>query len=178
MRANLAFTLLQMIAVFLPLSADPGALTGAQPTEVIMQPGSYTSSDGKCAISIVTSEKGGFVQLILPSQGKRKRIVNDVTGVGFLTVHRLVYTVSPAYGKPGVYLYDCVSRHAKRIVSPRTKDKAYPNGADYYELQGWHNTWILFYYAPDIDSIDFSNFRTIDFLYKVHSDGSGFQRAQ
>jgi hypothetical protein len=173
---SVIFSLFLIFSCLFSSEAKSETQTEPQPTEVIKHTGNYKSSGGKCPISLVTSEMGGFIQLILPFQREQKHIIDDVTGVAYLSDNLLVYTVSPVYGRPGVYLYDCLSKHIKRIASPKTKNKGYPNGADYYELQDWRESLIRFYYAPDVDSIDFSKFRTDDFLYEVHSDGSKFKK--
>jgi hypothetical protein len=177
---NSIFTLFLLFGCFFPPSAKSENQNDikTQPTKVITRIGNYESSSGRCPIALITSEMGGFLQLVLPVQGEKRHIVDDVTGAGYLSDNLLVYTVSPIYGKPGVYIYDCLSGNVKRIVSPKTKNNGYPYGADYYELQGWRDNRVLFYYTPDVDSTDFEKFRNDSSLYEVHLDGSGFKSVQ
>jgi len=148
------------------------------PQSGILHPsGVYESHKGNCMISLELSDKGGHAGLMLPSKAHQEQIINDVTAVAYLTNDSLVFTVSPIYGNPGVYIYDCVSKQMKRIVNPRTIDKTYPDGADYFELQELRGNKIYFYYAPDVESTDFARFRSMNFLYEVHIDGSGFRKA-
>jgi len=107
-------------------------------------------------------------------------MVKDVTGIAWAGAKELVYSTSPVYGDPGLYLYDCESNRSKRILGPRTRDKAYPKGADHFELRGVSNanSVLLFYYQPDVDSIDFNEFRTPGNLYQVQLDGKRFEKAQ
>lgn len=137
----------------------------------------YQIQKGRCRISLEMSDMGGFQILNLPSKAKRKIKVDDVTGIAYRTNDSLVFTVSPIYGSPGVYIYDCVLNQKRRIVNPRTIDKAYPDGADYFELQDLRENKIYFYYAPAVDSTDFARFRSMNFLYEVNIDGSGFRKA-
>ena len=149
------------------------------PQSGILHPsGVYESHKGNCIISLEVSEYGGYTNLVLPSKAHQEQIINDVTAVAYLTNDSLVFTVSPIYGSPGIYIYDCVSKQEKRIVNPRTIDKAYPDGADYFELQELRENRIYFFYAPDVDSKDFARFRSMDFLYEVHKDGSGFRKVR
>ncbi len=176
--ASLTSALVAGCSLLEPAELQSQIAVRSQRNEVINQVGSYESFGGKCPIVLITSKIGGFIQLIPSVQGDEKHIVDDITGVGYLSDSLLVYTVSPVYGDPGVYLYDCISKSTNRIVNPRTLNKAYPNGSDYFELYGWRENRILFYYAPDVDSIDFSSFRTHAFLYEVQLDGSQFKQSR
>lgn len=58
-------------------------------------------------------------------------------------------------------------------MAPVTVDSAYPKGADYFELEGimlGPVPRIRFYYAPDVDTVDFSKFRTAPFLRQIEVD--------
>jgi hypothetical protein len=103
-------------------------------------------------------------------------VIEDVTGVAYLRNDSLVFTVSPIYGKPGIFIYDCMSKEMAQIVRPQTIDEAYPDGADYFELQSVRGRKVYFYYAPDVDSTDFTKFRSEGSLYEVNTDGSGFRK--
>jgi hypothetical protein len=133
---------------------------------------------------INVSGQGGFKQLGISraadQHGKEKLEVNDVSGMAWIANDQLVYTVSPIYGKPGVFLFDCASLQAKRILGPKTTDKAYPDGADYFELQSVSSDAkkILFFYAPNVDQVDFKKFRTKDSLYQINLDGTSFRKAE
>jgi hypothetical protein len=50
-------------------------------------------------------------------------------------------------------LFDCSSRQLKVLVSPRTKDKGYPNGADYFELTALRDGVVEYLYFPDVDDL-------------------------
>ena len=117
---------------------------------------------------------GGFTILTLPSKKKQGIKIDDVTGIAYRENETLVFTVSSIYGDhAGIHTYDCVTKQKKQIVSPRSIDQA-----DYFELKDIHGDKILFYYTPDMNTTDFSRFRSMDFLYEVKPDGSGFRKAQ
>ena len=137
----------------------------------------YETQKGRCTISLEVSDMGGHTLLALPSKAHPKEVIKDVTGVAYRSNESLVFTVSPLYGRPGIYAYDCVSKQKKQIVKPRTVNNAYPDGADYFEFQGLRENKIYFYYAPDVDSTDFTRFRNKDYLYEVNIDGSGFKKS-
>jgi hypothetical protein len=152
-------------------------VTGEQ-DRVIRRPGESKSPDGGCVVQLRANPLGGALDLSLGT--KRKRVFHDVNGMAWLSGSILVFTVSPVYGKPGIYTFDCKSDQTKRIVSPRTLNKAYPDGADFFELQSVRrgtSPRILFYYAPDVDKVDFRDFRGPANLFQVNSDGSNFKRA-
>lgn len=104
--------------------------------------------------------------------------VKDVTGVAFAGDAKVVYTVSPVYGKPGVFLFDCASRRLVTLVRPRFFNHAYPDGTDYFELSKASGNDIYFYYAPDVDSADFAALRTEAHLYRVDLQGSDMRRIE
>ncbi len=146
---------------------------------LIKRPGTFNSPNGKCEAALKTSERGGFLIL---TTGKNVRIsVNDVTGMIWASDKTLVYTTSPIYGKPGMYVFDCNSNHMKRIVSPGTITKAYPDGADYFELQGisrGNPPIVHFYYVPDVDKADFNKFRMPAYFFQVRLDGTDRKKAE
>jgi hypothetical protein len=117
---------------------------------------------------------GGYSILSLGS--KNVDTIHDVTGIAWATPNMLVYSVSPIYGKPGIYIYDCIGQASRQIVAPKNMNNAYPDGADYFELYGMDGSKILFYYTNDVDSLDFSEFRNRSLLFGVNLDGSNFVR--
>lgn len=107
---------------------------------------------------------GGFRQLLLERGGvPHVHIADDVTGIAWLSNSVLVYTVSPVYGVPGVYVVDCGGPTAKpvRLVAPMTYNPAYPKGADFFELKSVVGRRITYYYGRDVDAIDFTLLRTV-----------------
>ena len=147
--------------------------------ELIKRPGTFSSPNGRCDVTLKISARGGF--LILTTGKNVRSSVNDVTGMIWASDKTLVYTTSPIYGKPGVYMIDCNSNHMKRIVSPGTITKAYPDGADYFELQGvsrGNPTIVHFYYAPNVDNVDFNKFRTPAYFFQVRLDGTDRKRVE
>lgn len=151
--------------------------------QVAKREGVYASPGGKCEASLTINELGGFLNLTIRRKGDERgsHVVNDITGIVWISENELLYTVSPIYGKPGVFLYDCNLFETKRIVGPRTINTAYPDGADYFELQAFSpdsGGRILFYYSPDVDSVDFGEFRKPKFLHQVCLDGTGFKKAE
>lgn len=149
-----------------------------QISRVIKAPGTYKSPGAKCPVILTISDSGGFTQLQLRSKSNQYKVVNDVTGATYFSDEFLVYTTSPIYGSPGVFIYDCASKSIRRVVGPKIFDKAYPQGSDYFELYGLEGRKIYFYYSPDVDQTDFDNFRTKEFLFEVLIDGSALKRVR
>jgi hypothetical protein len=148
---------------------------------LIKEAGTYLSPDRTCEASLTVASMGGFLVLTTGRRGRRRLKVDDITGMAWVSSHTLAYTVSPMYGVPGVYVYVCDGGRAKRIVSPQTLSKAYPDGEDYFELEGVSTKkpiTVYFYYAPSVDNVDFTRFRTPASVYQVHLDGSDFRKAE
>lgn len=148
---------------------------------IVKYPGIFPSPNGKCEASLETNKMGGFLTLYVSSKSDKRNIqtTNDITGLVWISDDKLVYTVSPIYGRPGIFLFNCVSKKKKRILGPKTINKSYPAGADFFELEGFSskaNNVILFYYASDVDLVDFSKFRSKEFLYQVDLNGKGFKK--
>jgi hypothetical protein len=148
-----------------------------QISRVIKTPGTYKSPGAKCPISLSVSDEGGFTQLQLRSKSHQHKVVNDVTGAAYFSDESLVYTASPIYGSPGVFVYDCASKSIIQVVKPKIFDKAYPQGSDYFELYGLEGRKIYFYYSPDVDQTDFDKFRTKEFLFEVLINGSSLKKS-
>jgi hypothetical protein len=173
------------LAIFLGMCAHSGEareVAGeARAVKAIDRPGRYVSPDGTCQARLAVASMGGFLILTAGGPPRLRVRVEDVTGIAWIGQRTLVYTTSPIYGVPGVYVYECGSGKAERIVVPRTITKANPGGADFFELQRVSTgkpLTIYFYYALDVDGVNFDSFRTPRFLYQVHLDGTGFRRAE
>jgi hypothetical protein len=144
-------------------------------------PGPFWSPDGNWEAELRTNQVGGATDLFLII-GRTTSIMihEDVTGVAWLSNSVLVFSASPIYGKPGIFVLNCMTRRTRRIVRPRTVNRAYPDGADYFELHrasGNEPATISFYYAPDVDSMDAAAIRSPAHLFEVRSDGTGFRKA-
>lgn len=147
-------------------------------SEKIDLPGSYYSKRGKCPITIVVNAEGGFKQLLLESDLSKNEIVNDVTSAAYFSDELLVFSTSPLYGDPGIFVYDCSLKNIKRIVAPQVLNEAYPQGADFFELKGIEGHIVYYYHATDVDKTNFNIFRTNKYLFQVFIDGSSLNKAQ
>jgi hypothetical protein len=129
-----------------------------QPQQTI---GIYCSPDNSYKAIIAVSSMGGFKTCQIMNAQKKIHSINDITGLIWLNGTKTIYSVSPAYGKPGVFIYDCKSMKEETIIPPQNLNHAYPNGADYFELEKYNSKKeeIHYYYAYDIDSVDFKKFR-------------------
>lgn len=147
--------------------------------EVVSKPGKYQPANGRYRAEISIDSLGGFANLTI--RVKNEIIIHevkDVTGMSWATDNLLIYSVSPIYGNPGIYVFDCATKETSRIVAPRTIDDAYPNGADYFELFRLFSGKVFFYYAPDVDTVDFNKFRTIQYLFQVNLDDNELKKVE
>jgi hypothetical protein len=141
-------------------------------------PGTYASPDGRCHAALEVSTMGGFLSLSVDSTSDvhPKYVSDDVTGMLWTKENELIYSVSPIYGRPGIYVFDCTHFQNKRIALPSTFTETYPDGTDYFELKNYSSSGkkIFFYYAPDAEKVDFHRFRTDSSLFQIKLDGSEF----
>src|SRR5882762_2779099 len=77
----------------------------------ITRPGNYNNGTGTCPVRITLSGQGGFRVLHLPSHDGMREVVKDTTAVLFLDDRKIAYSVSPMYGKPGIFVFDCVLKN-------------------------------------------------------------------
>lgn len=118
------------------------------------------------------------LSIVSKPHGRHSSVVNDVTGIIWIDGDKLLFSVSPIYGQPGIFLFACKEMKAKRILGPTTFNKSYPDGADYFEVKDLFKEKLYFYYTPDVDSTYFPTFRTKDHLYRINLDGTGFEKVE
>jgi hypothetical protein len=143
----------------------PYVALGAEAATGSLQVGRHHSPGGGCEVRISTSSENGARELSLV-RPKSALVTPDVTGAIWRDPNTLVYSVSPIYGRPGLFELDCRSGYSKTIVPPATRDKGYPDGADYFELVSVDPKiqQACFYYSADVDSPDLDNFRVPEHL--------------
>ena len=141
------------------------------------------SSDRRYIAVLTFGEAGAGILKVRATNGSWSAHApsKDVNGIVW-SAHAptLFFTVSPIYGKPGIYMWSLPSKRPKRIFGPSTRTKDYPDGADFFELVGISESGarLLFLYDADVDRIDFHQFRNLDHLYSIGTDGSGFRKAK
>jgi hypothetical protein len=141
------------------LLLSPLVACAASPS--LVKPGRHASPSAGCEIEITISGMGGFRELAL-IQGKSViPIARDVSGAQWRDSKTLIYTVSPIYGKPGLFQLNCKTGKSHRVVAPSTIDNAYPDGADYFELTSIDaaKSEACYFYAPHVDHADFEHIR-------------------
>jgi hypothetical protein len=150
---------LEMLLVIVLFNLLFATLALAGPQSAIKASGTYVSMNGKCTAVLEQSPMGGFLQLyIRAGHGHRTHIADDITGVMWMNGDSLFYSASPVYGVPGIFSVTCNHKQkVNTLVSPRNISKIYPNGADYFELRTIEDKKIEYYYARDVDKIDFTH---------------------
>ena len=160
--------------VLLALASDgSGAIAQGKLLKAQNKPGKYLSENKEFQFELSVSSMGGFLILSAgPVNQKTKIKIDDVSGVVWLSENEIIYSVSPIYGHPGVYLFDCRTGTVKILIKPETIDQHYPDGADYFELKGFseNKEEIVFYYSKDVDKTDFKNFRNKNNLRRFKID--------
>ncbi len=168
--------------VIVPICLLPIACSGESllSGSAIDQSGSFVSPKGGYEASLRVNIDGGFLTLDIVSKsgGRRSKSIDDVTGIFWISENKLLYTVSPMYGIPGIFVFDCKKMKTERVLDPKTFRKRRPYGADYFELKEFVEGKIYFYYSPDVELTDFYEFRTKKYLYQINLDGTGFKKVQ
>jgi hypothetical protein len=146
----------------------------------IDQSGSFVSPKGGYEASLGVNIDGGVLTLniVSKSDGRRSKAIDDVTGIFWISENKLLYTVSPMYGIPGIFVFDCKKMKTERVLGPKTFRKRRPYGADYFELKEFVEGKIYFYYSPDVELTDFYEFRTKKYLYQINLDGTEFKKVE
>lgn len=165
MAAVLLLSIFLLFVGCVSLSPGPALIRSAGVVTAVRAPGQYPSPGAHCEASIGVSEIGGF--LVLSTRrldGENRHVVRDMTGMAWAGSWDVIYTVSPIYGKPGLFRLNCSTMVEHRIVSPRTFSDAYQAGADYFELESVEVLGIVkarYYYTPNVDETDFTSFRSL-----------------
>jgi hypothetical protein len=133
------------------------------------EPGVVRAPNGSCEASITQSPPGGIKVLVITRlrEGRREQALEakDVTGAIWMANDKLVYSLGPRQGLSGVFYFDCASGERKRLVTATTPNQAYPQGADYFELDDFSRGAVIWYYhIPDVALMDAPAFRKLDFL--------------
>jgi hypothetical protein len=128
---------------------------------IVVEIGSYFSPDKSFQAEITIANLGGFHILEIIKDGKVIHRIDDINAMVWIDDNKVLYSVSPIYGNPGIFIFDCKEITESVLVSPVNLTFAYPNGTDYFELVEYsHLTKAFFYYyASDVNSVDFSTFR-------------------
>lgn len=156
------------------------AFAGPTVRNAISKLGNFAAPGSNCTASLRTDPMGGGKSLVVKAGKEKLNLANDVSGIAWLDSSRLVFSVSPVYGKPGLFEYNCTSKEKRTILPPKNITKAYPDGTDFIELQRIVSDGgvIFFYYSPDVDKTDLSFFRTKSYLYSIKEDGSDFKKSK
>jgi hypothetical protein len=146
--------------------------SGCEEVQATNAPGDLSAPGGACTARVTVSPMGGWFQLsVLAGSGETRSLADDVNGIAWIDADTLVYAVSPIYGKPGIFSFECGSTgEPKRLVAPVTFNDYGPNGADYFELRSVHDREIAYYYAPDVEGVDAGALRSEESTRRVSVD--------
>jgi len=160
----------------LPIACSGEALLSGSAIDKL---GTYISPGGGYTALLEHGEGDmSVLTIVSKSDGRRSKSIDDVTGIVWISENKLLYSVSPIYGIPGIFIFDCRKMKTKRILGPKTFYKGYPDGADFFELKEFSEGKIYFYYSPDVNSTDFYEFKTKEYFYQINLDRTGFKKAQ
>lgn len=136
-----------------------------KPDVLMEKTGNYSVKSSPYYAQLEHSGMGGFLEMTIVEKGTDKVVIEkikDVTGATWVANNRIVFTASPIYGKPGLYLLALEHGKSELLEAPKNKNRFYPDGADYFELVNTDskNKTVQYYYTPDVDKTDFKKFRS------------------
>jgi hypothetical protein len=162
-----------LLTLSLVIAVGISAPARAGNSDLFSEPGVVRAPNGHCEASITQSPRTGFKVLVITRlrDGRREQALQarGVTGTVWMANDKLVYSLGPRQGTPGVFFFDCASGEHKRLVTATTQNKAYPQGADYFELDDFSRGALIWYYhVPDVALMEAADFRKLDFLRHIN----------
>lgn len=160
-RTNATFTVSFCLFLLTSLINISCSLTFASSEKAIKDIGTFYSPEKTYKVQVTVNSMGGFRDLVVYKDDSKVSEFRDVNAFIWIENHKILYSVSPVYGKPGIYLFDCKTKKNDIITKPSVLNSAYQNGADYFELNDYTNSSkeFTYFYAPDIDLVEFETFR-------------------
>ena len=160
-RVNTTFTVSFCLILTTSLINLSCSVTFERPEKAINDIGSFYSPEHIFKANVTVDSMGGFRELEVYKDGSQLSKFRDVNAFIWIGNDKILYSVSPIYGKPGIYLFNCSTKKNEIILKPSTLNSEYPNGADYFELVGYSSSSneFTYFYAPDVDLVEFETFR-------------------
>ena len=109
------------------------------------------SPSGRCYAKVLEDARGGTLRVRLYA---RERLVVEMAGAREMAWagETLVFAMSPASGRPGIYAWECGRPAVRRVVRPSRASLAHPGGSDVYQLVEIDGDILYYAHAPDVDS--------------------------
>jgi len=170
-RALAGLVVLAAFAAATPAASRPGAAAPHGYVAADHGEGELRSPSG-ARVARIDDVDGSRLRLSLP--GRHGRAIEDVTGVAWLAEDSLVFSVSPLFGTPGVFLCEVSRGRVTTLVHPSSFTRAFPDGADYFEVVAVRRgaaARIVFRHAADVDRMDFGSYWTASNLREVDAAG-------
>jgi hypothetical protein len=105
----------------------------------------------RCYAKVLEDARGGMLRARLYA---RERLVVEMRGAREMAWagETLVFALSPASGRPGIYAWECGRSSVRRVVRPTRASLAHPGGSDLYQLVEIDGDVLYYAHAPDVDS--------------------------
>jgi hypothetical protein len=109
------------------------------------------SASRRCYVKVLEGERPDLRRARLYGPG---RLAAEVPGAREMAWvgETLVFSVSPASGRPGIYAWDCGAATLVRVLGPERVNVAHPGGTDLYRLVEIDGDILYYAHAPDVDS--------------------------
>ncbi len=115
-------------------------------------PGAELPSPSRvCLVKVLQDAGTGRLRARLYARARLVLDVADTREMAWVD-EVLLFAVSPAYGTPGIYAWQCPQPSVRRVVEPTRISREHPAGTDYYRLLRIDGRTLYFAHAPDADS--------------------------
>jgi len=142
-----------MKRLFLAILVVLGLGMGASANSEQCLSGQVWSPDRGLYLCVTIASMGGYKTATIFKHDKAIFEVKDVTAFFWVSNTAIIYSVSPIYGLPGIFIFDTGTQKISRVVCPKVFGQGYPNGADYFVLSSHNESdgTITFWHSPNVE---------------------------
>ena len=141
----------RFLALGLALAAGPPAWASSGHV-ALPAPGSELASPSRaCLVKVLQDAGTGRLRARLYAHARLVLDMPDTREMAWVD-EVLLFAVSPVYGRPGIYVWQCPQLSVRRVVRPTRVSRDHPGGTDYYRLLRIDGETLYFAHAPDVDS--------------------------
>ena len=139
------------LAFGLALAAAPAAWAGEGGVALPAAGAELPSPSRACLVKVLQDVGTGRLRARLYAHARLVLDIADTREMAWVD-EVLLFAVSPAFGKPGIYAWQCPEPLVRRVVRPTRVSRDHPAGTDYYRLLRIDGRTLYFAHAPDVDS--------------------------
>jgi hypothetical protein len=109
------------------------------------------SPSRECLVKVLQDAGNGHLRARLYARARLVLDIADTREMAWVD-EVLLFSVSPDYGKPGIYAWQCPERRVRRVVEPTRTSHDHPDGTDYYRILRIDGETLYYAHAADAQS--------------------------